>query len=311
MRLVFAGTPQAAVPALEALLKSRHEVAAVVTRPDAPAGRGLRLGPSPVAERAAAAGVEVLKPGRPRDPDFLDRLRAIAPDCCPVTAYGALIPQAALDIPRRGWVNLHFSLLPAWRGAAPVQRAILHGDEVTGATTFQLVRELDAGPVFGVVTEPIRPRDTAGELLARLSESGAELLVATLDGIESGQLAARPQPADGVSLAPKLTAADARVRWDHPAIAVDRQIRACTPSPGAWTELGEARLKLGPLASVSAPADLTGPLAPGELKVLRSAVLIGTATTPVELGEVQAPGKRRMQAVEWARGLHRDTAVLS
>jgi methionyl-tRNA formyltransferase len=311
MRLVFAGTPQAAVPALDALLKSRHEVAAVVTRPDAPAGRGLRLGPSPVAERAAVAGVEVLKPVRPRDPDFLDRLRAVGPDCCPVAAYGALIPQAALDIPGHGWVNLHFSLLPAWRGAAPVQHAIWHGDEVTGATTFRLVRELDAGPVFGVVTEPIRPRDTAGELLARLAESGAELLVATLDGIESGQLEARPQPADGVSLAPKVTAADARVRWDHPAIAVDRQIRACTPSPGAWTELGGARLKLAPLAAVPAAADLPGSLAPGELKVLRSAVLVGTATTPVELGEVQAPGKRRMQAVEWARGLHRDSAVLT
>jgi methionyl-tRNA formyltransferase len=311
MRLVFAGTPQAAVPALDALLKSRHEVAAVVTRPDAPAGRGLRLGPSPVAERAAAAGVEVLKPGRLRDPDFLDRLRDIGPECCPVTAYGGLIPQAALDIPRHGWVNLHFSLLPAWRGAAPVQHAILHGDEVTGATTFRLVRELDAGPVFGVVTEPIRPRDTAGDLLARLAESGAELLVATLDGIESGRLEARPQPAEGVSLAPKVSAADARVRWDHPALAVDRQIRACTPSPGGWTELGEARLKLGPLAAVPAVADLPGPLAPGELKVLRSAVLVGTATTPVELGEVQAPGKRRMQAVEWARGLHRDSAVLS
>ena len=311
MRLVFAGTPQAAVPTLDALLKSGHEVAAVVTRPDAPAGRGLRLGPSPVAERAAAAGVEVLKPGRPRDPDFLDRLRAIGPDCCPVTAYGALIPQAALDIPRHGWVNLHFSLLPAWRGAAPVQHAILHGDEMTGATTFRLVRELDAGPVFGMVTEPIRPQDTAGELLARLAESGAGLLVATLDGIESGQLEARPQPADGVSLAPKVTAADARVRWDHPATAVDRQIRACTPNPGAWTELDGARIKLGPLAAVPARVEPPGPLAPGELRVLRSAVLAGTATAPVELGEVQAPGKRRMPAVDWARGLRQQGTVLS
>ncbi|HUY45347.1 MAG TPA: methionyl-tRNA formyltransferase [Streptosporangiaceae bacterium] len=332
MRLVFAGTPQAAVPALDALLSSRHMVAAVVTRPDAPAGRGLRLAPSPVAQRAAEAGIEVLKPARPRDPDFLDRLRAIAPDCCPVTAYGALIPQAALDIPGHGWVNLHFSLLPAWRGAAPVQHAILHGDDITGATTFRLVRELDAGPVFGVVTEPIRPTDTAGDLLARLAASGAELLVATLDGIESGQLEARPQPAEGVTLAPKITAEDARVRWDRPAIAVDRQIRACTPSPGAWTVLGDARLKLWPLAAIQpaggpaggpatpaataaagapggrpAPpaADSTGgPLAPGELRVLRSAVLVGTATTPVQLGDLQPPGKRRMSAVEWARGLH-------
>ncbi len=247
MRLVFAGTPQAAVPALDALLKSGHEVAAVVTRPDAAAGRGLHLEPSPVAQRAAEAGVEVLKPARPRDPEFTERLRQIAPDVVPITAYGALIPQPVLDIPARGWVNLHFSLLPAWRGAAPVQHAILHGDDITGATTFQLVKELDAGPVFGVVTEPIRPRDTAGDLLGRLAVSGAGLLVATLDGIESGQLEARPQPAEGVSLAPKITAGDARVRWDQPATAVDRQIRACTPSPGAWTMLGEARVKLGPV----------------------------------------------------------------
>jgi len=324
MRLVFAGTPQAAVPALDALLSSRHEVAAVVTRPDAPAGRGLHLVPSPVGERAAEAGVEVLKPPRPRDPAFLDRLRAIAPDCCPVTAYGALIPQAALDIPRHGWVNLHFSLLPAWRGAAPVQHAILHGDDLTGATTFRLVAELDAGPVFGMLTEPIRPRDTAGDLLARLAVSGAGLLVATLDGIESGQLEARPQPAEGISLAPKITAADARVRWDRPALAVDRQIRAAVPSPGAWTVLGDARIKLWPLdaAGLAAAAagdfpaagDLLGPgetLAPGELRAGRSAVLVGTATGPVQLGDVQPPGKRRMRAVEWARGLRQDSMVLA
>src|SRR3974390_2743196 len=215
MRLVFAGTPAAAVPALDALLASRHEVAAVLTRPDAPAGRGHRSGdghqaghgrnvePSPVARRAAAAGLEVLTPVRPRDPEFLSRLREIGPDCCPVVAYGALIPQAALDVPARGWVNLHFSLLPAWRGAAPVQHAVLHGDDVTGASTFRLVAELDAGPVYGVVTEPIRPDDTSGDLLERLSRTGAELLVATLDGIEAGTIEAVPQPAEGVSFAPK------------------------------------------------------------------------------------------------------------
>lgn len=316
MRLVFAGTPSAAVPSLEALLRSAHEVAAVLTRPDAPAGRGLRLAPSPVAQRAAEAGVEVLKPARPRDPDFLDRLRKIRPDCCPVTAYGALIPQVALDMPGRGWVNLHFSLLPAWRGAAPVQHAVLHGDDITGATTFRLVAELDAGPVYGVVTEPIRPRDTAGDLLARLAESGAELLVATLDGIESGQLEARPQPSEGVSLAPKITAEDARVRWDRSAVAVDRQIRACTPMPGAWTVLGDTRLKLWPLPAVPASAavgasgasDSAAPLSPGELRVLRSRVMVGTATDPVELGDVQAHGKRRMSAADWARGLRLDQA---
>ena len=318
MRLVFAGTPQTAVPTLEALLASRHEVAAVVTRPDAPAGRGLHLVPSPVAERAAQAGVEVLKPARVRDEDFLARLRAIAPDCCPVAAYGALLPQVALDIPVHGWVNLHFSLLPAWRGAAPVQHAILHGDEITGATTFQIVRDLDAGPVYGVLTEPVKPRDTAGDLLARLAVSGAGLMVATLDGIESGQLAPRPQPAAGVSLAPKITIEDARVRWEQPALAVDRQIRACTPSPGAWTVLGEARIKLWPLAAVppappapEALAGLAGTLAPGEMHVLRTSVLVGTATTPVELGDVQPPGRRRMKAADWARGLRQHAAVLA
>jgi methionyl-tRNA formyltransferase len=315
MRLVFAGTPQAAVPALEALLASGHEVVAVVTRPDAAAGRGLHQAPSPVAERAAQAGIEVLKPARVRDEDFLSRLRAIAPDCCPVTAYGALLPQTALDIPKHGWVNLHFSLLPAWRGAAPVQHAILHGDDLTGATTFQIVRELDAGPVYGVLTEPVGSRDTAGDLLGRLAVSGAGLLVATLDGIESGQLEARPQPAEGVSLAPKITIDDARVRWGEPGPAVDRRIRACTPGPGAWTMLGEARIKLWPLAARPAPADgqsaVGRTLAPGELSVQRASVLVGTATGPVQLGDVQPPGKRRMPAADWARGLRQAAAVLA
>src|SRR5262249_39247194 len=307
MRLVFAGTPAAAVPSLDALLKSRHEVAAVITRPDAPAGRGRRIGPAPVAGRGAAAGPDLLKPATPRDEGFLRRLRTIAPDCCPVTAYGALIPQTALEIPRHGWVNLHFSLLPAWRGAAPVARAIANGDDITGATTFRLVAELDAGPVYGVVTEPTREQDTAGDLLARLAESGASLLVATLDGIEAGDLQPRPQPPDGVSYAPKLTQEDARVRWNTPALVVGRQIRACTPAPGAWTTLGDTRLKLWPLRAGrpgrDAPAPGAPPLGPGELWVGKTAVFAGTATRPVELGEVQPPGRRRMGAAEWARGL--------
>jgi methionyl-tRNA formyltransferase len=312
MRLVFAGTPAAAVPCLDALLASRHEVAAVVTRPDAPAGRGLRLGPSPVARRAADAGVELLRPARPRDPEFVARLSEIAPDCCPVTAYGALIPQQVLDIPAQGWVNLHFSLLPAWRGAAPVQHAIWHGDDVTGATTFRLVRELDAGPTFGMLTEPILESDTAGSLLERLSVAGAGLLVTTLDMIESGELTARPQPADGVSLAPKVTTADAEVSWKLPALAASRLIRACTPAPGAWTTLDGTRIKLGPVqvvrsadpASPAGAGELAEPaLAPGELRVLRDRVLVGTGTLAVQLGEVQADGKRRMLATDWARGL--------
>ena len=299
MRLVFAGTPEAAVPALDALLASRHEVAAVVTRPDAPAGRGRRVEASPVARRAASAGLEVLTPDRPRDPEFLARLREIGPDCCPVAAYGALLPQAALDIPPHGWVNLHFSILPAWRGAAPVQHAILHGDDVTGASTFLIVKDLDAGPVYGVLTEPIRPGDTTGTLLGRLAHSGAELLVATLDGIDDGTVRAVPQPAEGVSFAPKVTSADAQVDWKLPAHVVDRQIRACTPDPGAWTELDGVRLKLGPVSIEDSDQDL----APGELQAGRGAVLAGTGSRPVRLGDVQAPGKRRMTAPEWARGL--------
>jgi methionyl-tRNA formyltransferase len=298
LKVVFAGTPAVALPSLRALLESRHEVAAVVTRPDAPAGRGRHERRSPVAVLAAEAGIPVLAPVRPREPDFLAALAALAPDCCPVVAYGALVPPAALDIPRHGWVNLHFSLLPAWRGAAPVQAAVLHGDEVTGASTFQIEEGLDTGPVYGVVTEAIRPRDTAGDLLDRLSRSGAGLLVRTLDGIEDGTLVPVPQRADGVSMAPKVTVEVAAVDWSAPAIRVDRLVRACTPAPGAWTTYGPDRLKLGPVLPVpDGPA-----LEPGELLVEKRRVLVGTGTHPVELGDVQAPGKRPMPAPDWARG---------
>jgi len=338
VRLVFAGTPEAALPALRALVGSRHTVEAVVTRPDAPAGRGRRLVASPVAELAAELGIEALKPERPREPSFQDRLRAIAPDCCPVVAYGALLPQSALDIPAHGWVNLHFSVLPAWRGAAPVQHAVLRGDDITGASTFQIVKELDAGPVYGTLTEPVGPADTSGDLLGRLAVAGAQLLVATLDGIEDDTIRAVPQPSDGVSFAPKLTPDDARVDWKLPAHLIDRQIRGCTPDPGAWTELESARFKLWPVtltrpsapgapgpaapgpaasgpgasaAAVNAAAEgaLPAALAPGQLRVERSAVYVGTGTVPVRLGDVQPPGKRRMPAADWARGLHADAAI--
>ncbi|MEV4088784.1 methionyl-tRNA formyltransferase [Nonomuraea fuscirosea] len=299
MRLVFAGTPETALPSLRTLIDSpRHDVVAVVTRPDAQSGRGRKVHPSPVAELAEEAGIEVLRPQKAGDPAFLDRLRALAPDCCPVVAYGALLPQVALDIPRHGWINLHFSLLPAWRGAAPVQHAILHGDEITGASTFQIVKELDAGPVYGVVTEEIRASDTSGTLLERLSVSGAGLLAATLDGVEDGTLEARPQPADGVTIAPKISVADARVDWTRPAMHVDRLIRACTPGPGAWTEFRGQRVKLGAarVAEGERPA-------PGEIVATKSTVLVGTATDALLLGEVQPQGKRLMQAGEWARGV--------
>jgi len=300
VRLVFAGTPDPAVPSLQRLLASpRHDVVAVVTRPDARAGRGRQPAESPVKQLAEQAGVPVLQPARPSEPEFLDALRALAPDCCPVVAYGALVPPAALTVPRLGWVNLHYSLLPAWRGAAPVQHALLAGDEITGATTFLLEQGLDTGPGFGVVTEQVRPTDTAGGLLDRLSRSGADLLVATLDALEDGELVAQPQPPDGVSLAPKLTPEDARVRWDEPATAVDRRIRACTPAPGAWTTFRGARVKLGPV--VPQPDSVPG--APGSLEVTRGSVLVAAAGGCVELGLMQPAGKGPMPAADWARGV--------
>ncbi len=305
MRLVFAGTPHVAVASLEAVLASRHEVLAVVTRPDAVAGRGHRLTPSPVSVAARERGIPVLTPAKPGDPEFVQTLTDLGPDCCPVVAYGALIPQRVLDIPARGWVNLHFSLLPAWRGAAPVQRSIMAGDDVTGAAVFQLEAGMDTGPVFGVVTESIGARDTSGDLLGRLAVSGAQLLVKVLDGIEDGSLTAVPQSPDGVSLAPKITVEDARVRWDEPAMAVDRRIRGCTPAPGAWTMLGEVKVKLQPVTVTQEH------LGPGEIRVERKRVLVGTLTTAVALGTVQAAGKKAMDACDWARGLQPEALVFT
>jgi methionyl-tRNA formyltransferase len=304
MRLVFAGTPAVALPALEAIAVSGHELVAVVTRPDAPAGRGRHLLRSPAGEWADKHGVEVLTPLRPREPDFLARLTELEPDCVPVVAYGALVPPVALAIPAYGWVNLHFSLLPAWRGAAPVQHALLNGDELTGASVFQLEQGLDTGPVYGTLTEAVRPTDTAGALLDRLSEAGARLLVDVLDGIGAGVAEPVPQPAEGVTLAPKITVSDAEVRWSEPAFAVDRRIRACTPAPGAWTTLRGERLKLGPVTAPSGAAALAGPVLPaGEVRVDRGRVLVGTGTLPVTLGEVRAAGKKAMPADAWVRGV--------
>ena len=299
MRVLFAGTPEAAVPSLRAVLASPHEVVAVLTRPDAPAGRGRRLMPSPVAEIALAEGIEVLRPARAGDPEFLERLAEIAPDAAPIVAYGGLIPAPALAVPRHGWINLHFSLLPAWRGAAPVQHAVMAGDEVTGASTFRLEQGLDTGPVFGVVTDAIGPTDTAGDLLGRLAHAGAGLLVATLDGLEAGALVPVPQSTDGVSLAPKIRVEDARVVWTDPAMRVDRLVRGCTPAPGAWSEFRGERIKLGPVRPAAGVADL----AAGEVRVAKNDVWVGTATHAVLLGEVKAEGKRQMPAGDWARGV--------
>jgi methionyl-tRNA formyltransferase len=307
VRLVFAGTPEPALPALRRLIDSpRHEVIAVLTRPDAASGRRGTPEPSPVAREALERGIPVLRPARPNAPDFVAELADLAPQCCAVVAYGALLGDALLAIPPHGWINLHFSLLPAWRGAAPVQAAIAAGDTITGATTFQIEPSLDSGPVYGIVTETIRPTDTAGDLLARLAISGAELLVGTLDGIADQALTPRPQPAEGVSLAPKITVEQARVRWDLPAQVVERRIRAVTPNPGAWTLIGDIRVTVGPVQ-----LDSEGPraLAPGAIQVDRKCVWVGTASQPVRLGQIQPPGKKAMNAADWARGARLDPEI--
>ncbi|MHA7651917.1 methionyl-tRNA formyltransferase [Mycobacterium sp. ML4] len=309
MRLVFAGTPEPALPALRRLIESpRHDVVAVLTRPDAASGRRGKPVPSAVAREALDRGIPVLRPARPNSPEFVTELAELAPECCAVVAYGALLGDGLLAVPEHGWVNLHFSLLPAWRGAAPVQAAIAAGDAITGATTFQIERSLDSGPVYGTVTETIRPTDTAGDLLQRLAESGAELLSSTLDGIADQVLTPRPQPTDGVSLAPKVTVEQARVRWDLPAQVVERRIRAVTPNPGAWTLIGDTRVKVGPVQPDSGASQS---LAPGVIYADRKSVWVGTASQPVRLGQIQPPGKKPMNAADWARGARLDPGTLA
>jgi methionyl-tRNA formyltransferase len=304
VRLVFAGTPEPALPALHRLIDSpRHDVIAVLTRPDAASGRRGKPEPSPVAREALDRGIPLLRPARPNSAEFVAELSELAPQCCAVVAYGALLGNALLAVPPRGWINLHFSLLPAWRGAAPVQAAIAAGDTITGAATFQIEPSLDSGPVYGVVTETIQPADTSGDLLGRLALSGAALLSTTLDGIADGTLTPRPQPTDGVSMAPKITVEQARVRWDLPASVLERRIRAVTPNPGAWTLIGDLRVKVGPVhIDDGAPA----PLPPGAIHLDRKNVWIGTGSEPVRLGQIQPPGKKLMSAVDWARGARLD-----
>lgn len=289
------------MPSLDAVLESSHQVVAVLTRPDAPSGRGKKLTASPVATRAAELGLQTLKPAKPGDPDFVTRLIELAPDCCPVVAYGALLPQRLLDIPAQGWINLHFSVLPAWRGAAPVQHAVLAGDPTTGATTFRIVLELDAGPTFASITEPIRAGDTSGELLHRLSVSGARLLVDTLDAIESGA-EPTPQPDAEVSYASKIAVEDAEIDWTQPADRIDRLIRGCAPAPGAWTTFQGERFKINSAQIAAQPLD------PGVLEVTKRSVQVGTGTRAIELGDVQAQGKKPMAAADWARGVSFGTA---
>ncbi len=297
MRVLFAGTPAVAVPSLNALVEAGFDVVAVLTRPDAPIGRKRVLTPSPVAARAAELGIEVIHASR-IDAEAIGRISAVSPDVAAIVAYGGLVPPAALGIPRHGWINLHFSLLPAWRGAAPVQRAVMAGDDVTGAVTFLLEEGLDTGPVFGTLTETVGPDDTAGELLERLSRSGAVLLAQTLSAIDAGKAAALPQTGE-VSHAAKLTLDDGRLDWKHPALAIGRQARGVTPEPGAWTVLDGQRIKLEP---VRLRPDVSG-LAPGSLCVQGKSVLVGTGSHGVELTRIQPAGKKMMAAADWARGM--------
>ena len=297
MRVLFAGTPPVAVPSLDALVNAGFDVVAVLTRPDAPVGRKRVLTPSPVAQRAAELGLEVIHAARV-DAEATDRISAVQPDVAAIVAYGGLVPPPALAIPRHGWVNLHFSLLPAWRGAAPVQRAVMAGDDVTGAVTFQLEEGLDTGPVFGTLTESVRPEDTAGDLLERLSHSGAVLLAQTLSAIEAGKAVPQPQAGD-VSLAPKLTLEDGHLNWSHPALAISRQARGVTPEPGAWTALDGQRVKLAP---VRLRPEVAG-LAPGAVALQGKNVLVGTGSHAVELTRIQPAGKKMMAAADWARGM--------
>lgn len=297
MRVLFAGTPAVAVPSLDALVNAGFEVVAVLTRPDAPVGRKRVLTPSPVAQRAAELGIEVIHAAR-LDAAAIAKISAVQPDVAAIVAYGGLVPPAALGIPRHGWVNLHFSLLPAWRGAAPVQRSVMAGDDVTGAVTFQLEEGLDTGPVFGTLTESVKPQDTAGDLLERLSHSGAVLLAQTLSAIDAGKASPQPQAGE-VTLAPKLTLEDGHLNWAHPALAISRQARGVTPEPGAWTLLDGQRVKLEPVRLRPDVAEL----APGAVALNGKAVLVGTGSHAVELTRIQPAGKKMMAAADWARGM--------
>ncbi|MDK1361098.1 methionyl-tRNA formyltransferase [Arthrobacter sp. zg-Y1219] len=300
MRVLFAGTPSVAVPSLNALLEAGFDVVAVLTRPDAPLGRKRTLTPSPVAARAEELGLPVIRAAK-IDDDAVAAIRAANPDVAAIVAYGGLIPERALSIPAHGWINLHFSLLPAWRGAAPVQHAVINGDDVTGASTFLLEKGLDTGPVYGQLTETVSPEDTSGALLERLSHSGAVLLAQTLSAIDAGAAHAVPQSGD-VTLAPKLTIDDARVDWHQPALAIRRRINGVTPEPGAWTTWDGARFKIG---SAALRPDITD-LAPGQVRFTggtQASAVVGTGSVGLELVQVQPAGKKMMPGADWARGL--------
>ncbi|MDN6330741.1 MAG: methionyl-tRNA formyltransferase [Brachybacterium sp.] len=298
MRLLFAGTPEAALPSLRTLLDSHHDVVGVLTRPDAPTGRGRKLTPSPVKALALEAGVPVLTPDTLRDESVQQQLRDLAPDVAPVVAYGTLIPQAALDIPRHGWVNLHFSLLPQFRGAAPAQRAVLAGQRETGMSVFHIEQGLDTGDILTTAPTTIGEFETAGELLERMAEDGASVLLRALDALEGGTATATPQDDSLATHAAKLSTAEARIDWTRPAEQVAAHIRGMSPQPGAWTLLDGARTKL--LGVEQAPEH--APLPPGRIETTKRQVLVGTGTDVIALSTLAPAGKRPMRAADWARG---------
>lgn len=296
LRIVFAGSPAAAVPSLRALIGSDHEVVAVVTREDAPLGRKRILTPTPVADVAQAAGIRVLKANRITP--LTDEIAALGADLGVIVAYGGLIREPLLSTPRLGWINLHFSLLPRWRGAAPVQRALIAGDRMTGAAVFQLVPELDAGPVYATVSQSIGAHETAGHLLERLSVSGAKLLVNVVNDLRDGMASAAEQVGEP-TLAPKLELADGLLDWTSPAAELDARLRGTTPEPGAFALLADGeRLKV--LDATIARGDAGLP--PGEFELRAGRLLVGTATEPLHLVTVHPAGKRAMPAADWWRG---------
>jgi len=303
LRLVFAGSPAAAVPSLATLAASQHEVAAVVTREDSPQGRRGILTPTPVATLADELGIPTIKANRLAG-DATEAITAVQADLGVIVAYGGLVREPLLSAPKHGWINLHFSLLPRWRGAAPVQRSIIAGDDLTGATVFQLVPELDAGDVFGQFTQTVGAHQTAGHLLDQLAVSGADLLAAVVDAIATGDARAETQTGD-VTLAPKLTLADGRVDFTRPAHDVVNLVRGVTPEPGAFTTLDGARLKiLDAVIARDAPR-----LAPGRLAQEGKLILVGTATDPVQLVTVHPAGRKAMNAGDWWRGRPADAAT--
>ena len=314
LKVLFAGSPEVAVPSLRMLAEDTEhfEVVAVLTRPDAPTGRGRKLVPNPVKQAALELGLPVIE-SDPSEETFVNELMATGAQAAAVVAYGKILKQEVLDALPMGWYNLHFSLLPQWRGAAPVQRSIWAGDTLTGATVFRIVRKMDAGPILAQSTVEIGAHETSGELLNRLAEDGSRLLAASLQALADDQIAPVEQPAGAYEIAQKITVEDARIRFDVPAFAVDRQIRACTPNPGAWCELHASadaepttlhvlRAQTADMDNPNAPATLE----PGRIVAGKKHVWIGTATQPLELLEVKAQGKKAMRAADWARGARLD-----